>query len=182
MTLDWLSTIISIAVGGISVAIAFYIKEFLQKRSDFNKFRKKIERIAGKNATILYSGTGIGQQMFKIIDIDEHGLVLKDELQTIYVPVSKLINSDVILPVDNYDTAQLEKLKRDMQRFSKALMPAMFEEMFPAMIDGFKKLFQDELLDDKSDFSMIIGMKITNLLSEEGYEIRKLDKPNRKAG
>lgn len=169
----FISISLTIITGAISVAVAFYIKEYLQKRSEFKKFRIKIEKIAGKNAVILYSGTGIGQQVFKIADIDEHGVVLKDELQTIYVPVSKLITSDVVLPVDNYEEAKIQKVAKDMQRFSKEIMPMMFQEMFPPLMKAMKDVMAEEFMADEGDFNAVIGIKVRKVLSDEGFEIKK---------
>jgi hypothetical protein len=61
-----------------------------------------------------------------------------------------------------------------MKMLSQALMPMMFEEMLPALLQAFKKTFEEDLLCDEGDFSAIVGVKIMRVHNEEGYEIKKL--------
>lgn len=63
MEVNIYTIIISITIAVLTFAVTFYIKDYLQKRSDYNKLRKKLEKFAGKGANVLYStgsGTGIG--------------------------------------------------------------------------------------------------------------------------
>ena len=45
--------IISITTAVLTLPVTFYIKDYLQKRSDYNKFRRKLEKFAGKCANVL---------------------------------------------------------------------------------------------------------------------------------
>jgi len=58
---------ITIAVGAISVAISFFLKDFLRQKLEYQKLRAKLEKIAGKNASVIYGR----DEVFKMIDIDE---------------------------------------------------------------------------------------------------------------
>ena len=99
-----------------TIVITFYVKDFLQRKQEYKRLREKLEKIAGRNATILFcpSGGGIGGglQEFKIIDIDGSGITLKNELHTIFIPPNKLLQTEMILPVDNYEKLKHEKLKK----------------------------------------------------------------------
>jgi hypothetical protein len=46
--------LITIIGGSISVAITFYIKDILKKRSQYINMKKHLTEIAGKNAEIVY--------------------------------------------------------------------------------------------------------------------------------
>lgn len=154
----------------VTVAVTFYIKDFFQKKSEYSKLRKKLERIAGKHATIIYnvpgsSGPG-SSQLFKITDIDEHGITINNELQTIFIPVAKLIKSEMILPCDDYDNVKAAKLKKDMEQ--------MMEAMMPALMNSIRKNFLEEMMMEKGEMSAVIGFKIQQVLSEEGFKITKV--------
>ena len=175
MEITFFSLLLPIISAAVIVALTFYLKEYLQKRAELSKLRKKLEDIAGKNSTIVYSpgpgvAPGIGAQLFKIIDTDQHGVTLKNELQEIFVPAAKLIQSDIILPCDEYDKARIAKVKKDMEEFADAIVPAMFKKMIPAI----KEVVAEEFLDEGGEFGAIIGIKIEKALQDSGYEVRKV--------
>lgn len=179
-TLEITPIIITIFTGAMSVALAFYIKEYLQKRSNFSNLRKKLDQIAGKNAFVIYNpghGIGMGPQLYKIIAIDQHGVTLKNEIHTIYVPASKLIDSDIVLPSDDYDNARLAKMKKDFEEIADSIVPPMMEKMIPVM----RNVFIEEFMEEGGEFSAVIGIKIQRALESEGYEIIKKDIGAKKA-
>lgn len=178
MEISFVQILVTIVVGAISVALTFYIKEYLQKRREYKVFKDKINSIAGKNSTVLYCPEGgKSADLFKIIDIGSRGITFQNELQTIYVPVSKIIKSEMILPCDNYNKARIEKLKREIEENFDILFPALFEKIFPPMIDGFKKYFIEEMMEeDETEISGAILFKFQKFLKDEGYDIKKIDK------
>ena len=183
MPTDVLSFALYILAAAVSVAVTFYIKDYLQKRADYAKLRKKLEKIAGKNATVIYfpergGMSSIGAGLYRIIEIDEHGITLRNELQTVFVPVAKLLQAEIILPCDDYEEARLARLKKDMEDLADAMVPAMIDRMLPAFVEAVEK----EMAADDTEISMIIGLKIKRLLEDEGYEIRKLPSPDSRKG
>lgn len=177
MNISFIQILITIVVGAISVALTFYIKEYLQKNKEYKSFKEKIDKVAGKNSTVLYAPDGINSyDLFKVINISKSGLTLKNELQTIYVPASKLLKSDMILPCDNYKQARLEKLKREMEENFTVLFPAMFEKMFPPMMNAIKENFIDEMMAEEGEMEGAIFIKFQKFLTNEGYEVKKIDK------
>jgi len=183
MEIDLFRVLIFIATTAATVAITFYLKDYLQSKKEYSKLRKKLEKVAGKNATVLFGGVGFGpstSQLYKIIDIDSHGITLQNELHTIFVPGKKLLQLEMIVPCDDYEKKKLEKVKKDMVEFMDALLPAMFDKLFPVMEEAMKEHFMEDFSSDKGEFSAIIGVKIQKVLSEEGYEIRKLESANKK--
>ena len=179
MQIDLISALVFLITTVAAVTISFYIKDFLQIKNEYSKLRKKLEKVAGKQATILYAGTGFGpgaaNQLFKIIDIDGHGITLQNELQTVFVPAKKLLQADMIVPCDNYEQAKLDKMKKDMEQFMDSMMPAMFDRLFPALEKAVKDHFLDDIISEKGEVGAIIGVKIQKVLSEEGFEIKKVD-------
>ena len=179
MQIDLIPAVAFLVSTTAAVTVSFYIKDFLQTRSEYNKLRKKLENVAGKRATILYAGTGFGpgaaNQLFKIVDIDGHGITLENELQTVFVPAKKLLQSEMIVPCDNYEEAKLNKIRKDMEQFMEHLMPAMFDKMLPAMKQAVEEQFAEDMMRDQGGIAAIIGIKIQKVLTQEGFEIKKLD-------
>ena len=119
---------ISIVVGAISVAISFYLKDFLLRKQEYQKLRAKLEKIAGKNATVIYGEN----EVFKLKEIDESGIVLENELKTIFVPTAMLLQTQMILPSDRYSELVKEKELEKEKRTAKLFMDEM-KTGFPSM-------------------------------------------------
>ncbi len=156
-----------------TAAVTFYLKDYLQKRADYRSLRQKLEQIAGKEARVLYSlgpgaNVGIGPQLFKIHEIDKHGVVLKNELQTVFVPTAKLVQSEMVLPSDDWKERKKEKMREDIADF--------IEPVFEAVKEHLLEDFQQE----EGEFSAVIGFHFEQYLEKEGYdiELKKLKGPN----
>jgi hypothetical protein len=147
-----------------TIAITFYVRDYLQKKQEYKQLREKLEKIAGRNAKILYSPVGVGLQEFKITGIDESGITIENELHTVFIPPNKLLQTEMILPVDKYEKLKHEKLKKDMELTFDAMMPAMLDKMVPAIM----ATMQESMIEEKGELSMVIGMKIARVLEEEG--------------
>jgi hypothetical protein len=151
-----------------TVIITFYVKDYLQRKLEYKQLRRKLEKIAGKNATILYCpsavGLGAGLQEFKIIDIDGSGITIKNELLTVFIPPNKLLQTEMILPDDDYETLKAKKVKKDMEQLYDAMMPAIFNKMLPEMINA----IEENMIQERGELSMVIGMKIAKVLESEG--------------
>jgi hypothetical protein len=177
--MDTLTIIISIITAIVTFAIIFYLKDFLQRRSNFIKLKNKLERIAGKGAPVIYSpgtGIGFGPQLFKIKNFDVDGILLENEMHTVFIPAAKLINTEMIVPTDDYDNMRKKKLKKDFDEIADAMIPVMFQKMIPAI----KDIMANELLGDEGEIGIALGMKFEKLIKEEGLEIKKLNKKNPK--
>ena len=176
MEVNIYTLIISIVTVVISTGVTFYVKDYLQKWSDYNKLRKKLEKIAGKHARVLYSpghgaNIGMGPQLFEIIDSDTQGITLRNELQTVFIPATKLIQSEMTLPCDDFENAKVSKMKKEFENMAEAMFPAMFNKMFPAL----KEAIEFDFLEEEGEFSAVMGFKIQKILKDEGYEIKKIE-------
>lgn len=177
---DVLSLVLSIIGASISVATAFYIKDFLERRAEYRKLRRKLEGIAGKNAEVIYihpSQSGIvGPLLYKIKEINESGVTLENELHSIFVPTSKLLQSEMILPSDHYDTAR----KKAMKRYFDEVMDAMVEPLIEKLIPVLRDTIVDEMGEVDTEVSAVIGIKIRNVLEESGFEIKRIESKDSK--
>jgi len=162
-------TVITIITGAISVAITFYIKDVLKRRSQYKNMKEYLGKMAGKNAHIVYNG-----QLHKIEDISNDGIVLGDGFQKVFIPVESALSSVIILPVDehNYESAVFER----QMKVTRKIMNTMFEEMVPKLLDTVKEQFED----NTSEFSFMFAGKFKKFLEDEGLEVKRLQ--NKKKG
>ena len=173
MSFDVETLVISIIAFVVSAGLTFYLKDYIQRRSDYEKLKKKLEQIAGKGATVIYSpgtGVGMGPQPFKIVDFDRQGVTLQNEVQTIFVPSSKLIQSEIIIPSERYEEAKFARVKKEMEDVMDAMFPGMIQKMLPAI----KEWLQEEIVKEKGDFSAVIAVRVQKALKDKGFEIKEI--------
>lgn len=167
-TTELLAVAISIVVG---TPVGFFIKDFLVGRSNYKKFKATLEKTAGINAEILYSaacltGPGAtGPRLYKVAEINKQGLVLKDDMNTIFVPKEKILMTDIVLPTKDYDSLRKERMKKDSSE--------MIEAVFPPIMDKIKEVLVSELLTEDSEFSAVVGVRVVSQLREAGIDPEK---------
>jgi hypothetical protein len=146
----------------VTVATTFYLKDFLQKKNEYKKLKNKLEAVAGRNAYIVYTGTGsgVGSNLYKITDIDEGGITLKNSLQTIFIPPMLLLNSPMIVPDENYETLKKEHQAREVE----AVAQSMFQPLFDKMIAG----IETDLSDEEGELSSRIEVRVIQILESKG--------------
>ncbi|MET2900387.1 hypothetical protein ABXV22_19020 [Vibrio rotiferianus] len=162
MEFDYIKILFAVLTTVISVAITFYLKDYLQKKSEYKKLKGKLEAVAGRNAYIVYTGagSGVGSNLYKITDIDEGGVTLKNSIQTIFIPPQLLLNSAMIVPEDNY-----EELKKAHQaKEIEAVAEAMYQPLFDKMIES----IEADLTQDDGDLSSHIEVRVIQILEAKG--------------
>ncbi|GLS26418.1 hypothetical protein [Marinibactrum halimedae] len=162
----------------VTAAASFYVKDYVQQKREFSKLKNKLNSIAGKNSTILYEVGHLppplgGLQIFKIDDVSEFGITITSKLQTVFVPAKKLLETDVILPVPEYETKKQELLVAQMKQQMAAMVPVMMEELFPPMLDAMKKEMFQIMAQGEGEFSAVIGIQLQSFLEDNGYRLTK---------
>ena len=168
MSVDVPTVVISILASVVLSMLTFYLKDYLQRRSDYGKLKKKLEQIAGKGAMVVYSvgsGMGMGSQLYKIEDFDREGVTLKNDVQRIFVPASKIVQSEWIIPGEDYEKAKLAKGKQEIENMMDAVFPAMFQKM--------KEVIGQEILTEGGDLNAVIGVTVRKSLHEQGLDIKQ---------
>ena len=163
----------------VAAAITFYIKDWYQKRRDYNQLIEKINKIAGKGAKVIYAVPGIGSDLYKIESIDSSGIFLKSEVQSIFLPIKKVLESEIILPADDYLHQKKEKMKKDFEEVADTIFPVMFDKMFPPMLEAIQTNFIDKL-EPGGEIDAIIGVRITKALKDHGLEIKQIESKDKK--
>jgi len=160
---DLLIAVLSVIIG---VPVTFCLKDFLVKRSNYKKFKEKLEKIAGVKAEILYPGAtlgiGTGARTFRIMEISKQGLVLQDKMNTIFVPIEKVLQTDILLPAEDFETLRRERMKKDARE--------AIDAVFPPMMDKIKEFLVTELLDDATELSAVVGLRVTSQLKQAGVD------------
>lgn len=146
----------------VSVAITFYLKDFLQKKSEYKKLKVKLETVAGKNAYIVYTGAGssVGSNLYKITDIDEGGVTLKNSLQTIFIPPQLLLHSAMIVPHDDYEELKKAHQAQEIERVA--------ESMFQPLFDKMKEEIEADLSEGDGELSSRIEVRVVQILEAKG--------------
>ncbi|EID0034571.1 hypothetical protein LA064_004749 [Vibrio alginolyticus] len=98
--------------------------------------------------------------MYKITDIDEGGVTLKNSIQTIFIPPQLLLNSAMIVPEDNYETLKKEYQAKEIETVAEA----MFQPLFERMIDS----IEEDLNQDDGELSSRIEIRIIQILEAKG--------------
>jgi hypothetical protein len=154
--------VIGVVTAIIATAVTFYIKDYFIERAKFKKFKKKLEEVAGKNAIVIIPNTGL----VKITDISKQGLTVRSELCTTFIPMEKVLQTDIALPVENYEKLLKETMRKNMED--------SLDVMFPPLMEKLKEVFVREFLEDDTEMGAILAFKVRGELKEQGYQTREL--------
>ena len=156
--------IIGVITAVVATAITFYVKDYLKERAKFKKFKEKLEQIAGKEAEVIIPNIGI----VKIVDINQQGITVKGELSTIFIPMEKVLLTDIALPVENYEELRKEFMRKNVEE--------SLDVVFPPLMNKLKEVFVREFLKSDSELSAIFAFKLRGEMKEQGYPLKKLPK------
>jgi hypothetical protein len=170
-TVDLPTVAVSVVTSAFGVGVAFYIKDYLERRSAFRRLRDRLERIAGKNATVIYENPQASQiapkaMLYRIKEFDADGVTLENDLHTVFVPIQGVLEEDLILPSANYEEKLHALEKEEMKRF--------FDNVFPDMIKKILDTVKNEITSQGTEIHAVIGVQVERALEEKGFEIRKL--------
>ena len=157
-----LGVVVGVSTSIITAGVTFYLKDYLKERAKFNKFKKKLEQIAGKEARVIIPNIGI----VKIIDINQQGITVKHELCKTFIPMEKVLLTDISLPVENYEVMRKEFMRKNVEE--------SLDIVFPPLMNKLKEVFVREFLKTDSELSAVIAIKVRGELKEEGIPLKKL--------
>jgi hypothetical protein len=150
---------IGVATTVITTGITFYIKDYLKEQAKFRKFRARLEQIAGKNAQVMIPQIG----QVKISDINKEGIVVESPLLKTFIPIDKVFQTEISLPVENYEKLAKELMVKNTKE--------TFDLIFPLIIDKFKEVFMREFLEEGSELNAVVALQIKTQLKKEGYVV-----------
>lgn len=154
--------IIGVVTAVVATAITFYLKDYLRERAKFNKFKEKLENIAGKNATVIIPNIG----QVKILDISKQGLTVQNELCKTFIPMEKVFQTDIALPAENYSQLLKDTMRKNIEE--------TLDVVFPPLMNKLKEVFIREFFEDDSEMSAVLAIKVRGELKEQGYQVKEL--------
>jgi len=157
-----LGVLVGVVTAVIASAITFYVKSYLEKKTKFAKFKEKLDGIAGKNAPVIIPNIG----MVKIVEINKQGLTVRSELCDTFIPMEKVLQTEIALPAENYDKILKETMRKNVEQ--------SLDVMFPPLMEKLKEVFVQEFLKDDTEMSAILAFKVRGELKEEGYQVREM--------
>jgi hypothetical protein len=148
MTWDQLAISIASLVG--TTAITSFLTDRIQLHLDYRKLKAKLDNFAGLQAVVLYD-----DNKYRIQSIDRHGIVLQNELQTLFIPLKKALDNIIALPSDHYETNRGRhnpetSAQQDVQ--VTQMMDEMIEQRFSALLARVKQDFVSEFMPQDEEF------------------------------
>ena len=159
-----IGVVIGVSTSIIATSVTFYLKDYLKERAKFKKFEKKLKQIAGKEAEVIIPNIGI----VKITDINKQGITVKNELCTTFLPMERVLLTDIAVPVENYEVLRKELMRKNVEE--------SLDVVFPPLMDKLKEVMVQEFLKTDSELSAVIALKVRGEMKEERISIKKLPK------
>lgn len=168
---DFIYAVVAIVIG---TPITFYFTQYLTQRSQFNQFKRKLDSIAGVNSKILWPGSSAGgsiaqgtKDVYTVREISRGGLVLENDMHKLFVPIQKVLESEIVRPSEN-----IEQLRREEMRKS---MTEVIDAMIPPTIEKLKEVLVKELLTPDTELNAVVGVQILGQLREAGVDTSKIE-------
>ena len=146
---------IGVATTVVTTGVTFYVKDYLQERAKFRKFKAKLEDVAGKNAEVLIPYIGL----VKIIEINKQGIVVDSQLCKTFIPMEKVMQTEISLPVQNYDELRKEVALKNINE--------SMDLVFPPLMDKLKEIFVKEFLDSESELNAVVALQVKAVLQDK---------------
>jgi hypothetical protein len=140
--MTWDQLLISIASLVGTTAVTSFLTDHIQRQLDYRKLRAKLDNFAGLQAVVLF-----GDTKYRIQSIDRHGIVMQNELQTIFVPIKKALDNVIALPSDSYDTMATKSginPYAPVELQMSQMMDELLAQRFSALLDRVKQDFTSD--------------------------------------
>ena len=122
--------------------VGLYLKSLYKNSKEYNSFLVRLNSIVGLGGRILYND-GIDYNIYQVEKIDKQGMVLKGHNKTIFVPISKLMGNDIIVPDINYESLTQEEedekyaTKQEIEDFRQKRVAEIYSHTFKEMIKSY---------------------------------------------
>lgn len=90
-----------------STIVGLYLNSKYRERKEYSDFLKRLSSIVGLGGRIIYMDDTV-YRLYQVEKIDRQGMVLKGYNKTIFIPISKLMSEDIIVPDINFEHTQKE--------------------------------------------------------------------------
>lgn len=168
------TTLIAVAISIIiGTPLTFFITEYLEDRSKFKRFKTKLDTVAGVGSKLFWQGGPPGAGMhsttgiYKVVEITREGLVLENELHKIFVPIEKVLETEIVRPSEDYERVHREQMKKDFTQVVDTMMDPMFAKL--------KEILVKELLTPDTELNAVVGVQVLGQLKDAGVDTSKVE-------
>ena len=95
-----------------TTVIGLYINSVYKQNKEYRDFLERLNSIVGLGGRVIYKDDNV-YRLFQVEKIDRQGMVLKANFKTIFVPISKLMKDEIIVPDINYENVMKELSEED---------------------------------------------------------------------
>lgn len=159
-----LLNVLSVVAGAISVAIAFYLKDVLEKRKRYVSLKNYLGDLAGVGADVVFEG-----EIHEITGIGDDGIMIENDVQKVFMPVERVLTSNFVLPKDEeeYERVRLDRNKKAL----KTAVKGLFDEMKPNILKGIRDDLKEQLGNEKSEISAVFADAARDFLEGRGLGV-----------
>lgn len=133
---------LSILVAIVGTAVAFYVKDYQERKALFRKLKSKLEKIAGRNAKVIYK-----DEVYRLVEFDEGGVMLQNDMKSVFLPTGMLLQNEMVLPTDDYERKKKEKEKeqeaKELEMFKSVIGEQYLESLFSKLTSQFDVEFEE---------------------------------------
>lgn len=170
----------------LSTVVGLYLNHKYNERLEYKDFLQRLNKIVGLGGKIMYKIDNT-EGLFQITEINQQGVTLTGFNVTIYVPIDKLMEQEIIVPDQDYDEIikNLEEensLKnQELEEFRQKRIAEIYAYSNRDMIKNYlfpelEKMLTESIISDGSPISETLEEKLLEFLKNNGYEIKKVKK------
>jgi hypothetical protein len=169
--MTWEQFLISIVSLISTTALTYFMTDRLQQHLEYRKLKTKLDNFAGLQAIVIFENS-----KYKILSVDNHGIVMQNEMQTIFIPIRKALENVIALPSDRYDTLKDRGDKHTYEKTKSQFLQVMDElvdQIFPKLATRIKQEFMTDIMQEQTDVHFALRMLLARLLEAEGIASRQ---------
>ena len=99
----------------------------------------------------------------KIVDINKQGIVVESQLCKTFIPIDRVFQTEISLPVTNYEKLAKELMVKNTKE--------SFNLIFPLIMDAMKEMVVKEFIDADSQVNAVMVLQLKTQLNNLGYEV-----------
>lgn len=167
----------------LTSTIGLYINYIFHKKKKEKEFFKKINNIVGLGGKVLYS-VNMKLNVFEVQEINRNGMIVKNTNKSIFIPIKKLMDSEIIIPESNYEETYKQKFEEEqvrqneLEEFKQKRIAEITANVNKQMITNhllpeIKNLIIQSIEENEGELSDKLENKMVEILRRSGYDIKK---------
>jgi hypothetical protein len=170
----------------LTTVVGLYITHKYNERKEYKNFLKRLNNIVGLGGKIIYKNNET-YEIFQIKEISKQGVTLIGFNITVYVPIDKLMEEEIIVPEQDYEEIMKnlneENTMKDqeLEEFRQKRIAEIYAYSNRDMIKNYlfpelEKMLSESIIKENSPISESLEEKLLEFLKNNGYNIKKIKK------